>query len=48
MYPFLPWEGRPLPLEVLSQCFLDLVEQVSKALQLSLAVCNVEDIHHQW
>ena len=45
--PASPWEGGPLPLEVLSQRLLYLGEQIGETFHLALSVGQVHDVHHQ-
>ena len=45
---FLPREGSPLSLQILSECLLYLTEQVGETLQLPLYIGDVEDVKNQW
>ena len=44
---YIPGEGSPFPLQILSKCLLDLGQQISKTFELALHVGDVEDVHYK-
>ena len=43
---YLPWEGGPLTLQILSESLLNLSQEISKTLQRPLHSLDVQHIHH--